>query len=324
MNRSLSLKMLTMLCIVMLLASVFSGCSTNAAKQQADGTIPEIPDRLERNDDDVPILKVYNTKTSDVEEMDVESYIMGVVAGEMKNSWPIEALKAQAILARTFTMKFISTKDSSYAGADISTDVEEAQAYDADAVNDRIREAVNETRGQVMEADGEFPYAWFHAHSGGMTEVPSKALEYNTDPDYLSVVKSEESPDAPEDVQSWTVEFTLEEASNACANTGVQVGKIESFEIDERGESGRAVTFLVNGEKVSAPSFRLQIGAAKLKSTLIEKIELDDDVIRFFGSGFGHGVGMSQWGAYQMAKDDKSAEDIIQHYYSNVNIVKLW
>ena len=305
-------------------AALLFGCTgcMPAAEERAD--VPKIPERLARNKDEVPMLSVYNTADAAVEEMDLESYIMGVVAGEMKNTWPIEALKAQAILARTFTMKFLSTKTSGYDGADISTDVREAQAYNAEAVNDRIREAVNETRGVVMSADGDFPYAWFHAHSGGKTELPSKALEYSEDPDYLSVVDSQESADAPEEVQNWQARFTLEEVRKACAGAGVETGPIETFEIGERGESGRAVRFLVNGKSVSAPAFRLQIGASELKSTLIASIELDQDGVTFTGRGFGHGVGMSQWGAYQMAKDGRDAEEIIHHYFTGVELMELW
>ena len=112
--------LLLLLCTVLALS--FTGCMTEGG----DGDVPQIPERLSRNEDGVPTLNVYNTANDTVEEMDVESYLMGVVAGEMKNTWPIEALKAQAILARTFTMKFLTTKTSGYEGADISTDVQEA------------------------------------------------------------------------------------------------------------------------------------------------------------------------------------------------------
>ena len=309
-------QLLGLLCATML---ALTGCMSDGAT-----ATPEIPEKLNRNGDGVPVLKVYDVNTDSVEEMDVETYVMGVVAGEMRNTWPTEALKAQAILARTFTMKFVDTKESGYAGADISTDINEAQAYNAENVNDRIREAVNETRGLVMSADGDFPYAWFHAHSGGVTELPTKALEYSEDPSYLSVVQSEEPDAAPEEVKNWTASFTLQQVRQACIDAGVQVGTVTEFEIGERGESGRAVTFLVNGHEVSAPAFRLQIGASDLKSTLIDSIEMTDSGITFTGSGFGHGVGMSQWGAYGMAENGASAEEIIQHYYTGVDLVELW
>ena len=312
-----------LVCCAMLLV-LCTGCMAFEDAATANA-LPEIPERLHRSSDGVPILKVYNTKTETVEEMDLETYIMGVVAGEMRNDWPMEALEAQAILARTFTMKFLTEKSSQYEGADISTDIHEAQAYDADAVNDRIREAVNETRGEVMVADGAFTHAWFHAHAGGKTELPSKALEYNTDPSYLRVVESPDSGQAPEEVKRWTAKFSFDEVRAACKAVGVQVGDIQSFEIGEKGRSGRAVNFLVNGKKtVSAPSFRLKIGASELKSTLIDSISISDDGIEFSGSGFGHGVGMSQWGAYGMAQEGRDAEDIIEHYYSGVEIEELW
>lgn len=309
------------LCTITVL--LLAGCMPMESSRSASD-VPQIPEKLQRNADDVPTLKVYNAADEHIDEMDIESYVMGVVAGEMKNSWPVEALKAQAILARTYTMKFVSSKDSAYAGADISTDIHEAQAYDANAVNDRVREAVNETRGLVMVADGDFPHAWFHAHSGGKTELPTKALEYSENPSYLSVVESKESTDAPEDVRHWTASFTTEEVLSACKACGLALDRIESFEIGETGESGRAVDFLVNGQRVSAPSFRLQIGSEKLKSTLIERIDLNADGVSFRGKGFGHGVGMSQWGAYQMAQDGKNAEEIIQSYYKGIDLVELW
>ena len=193
-RRSLAL----LLCCVLMLG----GCERLPGSAQESGKIPAIPEKLSLNKDNVPVLRVYDTAAESVEEMDIETYIMGVVAGEMKNTWPEEALKAQAILARTFTMKFVSSKESGYEGADISTDVTEAQAYNSDAINDAVREAVNDTRGMVMLADGDFPYAWFHAHSGGKTELPGKALEYDGNPGYLTSVESPESEDAPEDVSA--------------------------------------------------------------------------------------------------------------------------
>ena len=106
--------------------------------------------------------------------------------------------------------------------------------------------------------------------------------------------------------------------------SGVKVGAVDSVGIGERGESGRAKTLIVNGESVSAPSFRLQIGANALRSTLIDDIEVDGDKVTFSGRGFGHGVGMSQWGAYAMAEDGRSASEIVRKYFPGVEIVKLW
>lgn len=286
---------------------------------------PAIPEKLGRDDEGVPLLKVYDMNAKQTVEMDLETYVQGVVAGEMKNDWPIAALEAQAILARTYALKFCQDKTSRHEGADISTDVAEAQAYAPEGVNARVRQAVQGTRGEVMAYQGEYPYAWFHAHAGGRTELPSAALDYRDgDPAYLKPVASEESDRAPEDVKKWTATFTEGEVLAACREAGLKLERLESVVIGEKGASGRAKTLKVNGEAVSAPSFRIAIGANRLKSTLIDRVRVHGGEVTFTGRGFGHGVGMSQWGAYAMAEAGSEAEAIIAHYFRDVDIVRLW
>ena len=317
-----------LLIALLAVAALMAGCMQSRAGEQwtPSEDLPKIPEKLKKAESaGMPTLSVYDIKDKSVSEMDIETYVMGVVAGEMKNDWPLEALKAQAILARTFTLKFCQDKASKYKGADISTDVTEAQAYAAADVNDRMRQAVNETRGQAMSYNGEYPYAWFHAHSGGMTELPTVSLDYNKDdPPYLKPVRSKEADEAPASIRRWTATFSKAQVVKACADAGVKIDELESVEIGEKGTSGRAKTLLVNGKSVSAPSFRLQIGANRMKSTLLDAINIEGGQVTFRGRGFGHGVGMSQWGAYAMAEDGKSAEDIIHHYFNDVSIVKLW
>ena len=168
------------LLVILLLAALLTGCirAGEDAPGATESVKPRVPEDLRTDDSGVPILKVYDVEDDSIAEMDMETYVMGVLAGEMKNDWPEEALKAQAILARTFVLKFVETKDSQYGGADISTDVSEAQAYSAEDINDNVRAAVEETRGLVMSYEGELPQAWFHTHAGGRTELPSVALEY--------------------------------------------------------------------------------------------------------------------------------------------------
>lgn len=320
------MKVLKRLAALALAAVALTGCMQQSPGQgwTLAEDVPAIPEKLRRGDG-APTLKVYDAARGEAAEMDVETYVAGVVAGEMKNDWPLEALKAQAILARTFTLKFCQDKKSKHAGADISTDVKEAQAYAAESVNDRVRQAVKETRGMAMAYRGEYPYAWFHAHAGGMTELPSVSLDFNgDDPAYLQPVASKESVRAPENVRRWTASFTKDEVKKACADAGAKVDAVESVEAGERGASGRIKTLVVDGRPVSAASFRIQIGANRLKSTLIDEISINGDRVVFKGRGFGHGVGLSQWGAYAMAEGGSDAEAIIRHYFRGVGIVKLW
>ena len=312
----------SLLVCLFMLSAVLTGCMATAGKRKAK--IPEMPEELTLDNEGVPLLTVYDIAAESYSQTDVETYLEGVLAGEMRNDWPEEALKAQAILARTFVMRFISTKDSQYDGADISTDVKEAQAYAPNLVNDRIKKAVLETRGLVVSYEGELANTWFHAHSGGMTELPVEGLEYKENPPYTKRASSSESEDAPESVKAWTASFSLKEVEKACQDAGVTTGSIQTVETGEKSESGRSVTLFVNGKPVSAPAFRIQIGADKLKSTLITDVSVKDGTVTFAGKGYGHGVGMSQWGAYQMAQEGKSAMDIIAHYFDGVDVVPMW
>ena len=284
-----------------------------------------VPERLEKNESGVPMLKVYDVKNEKLETLSVEDYLPAVLAGEMAGDWPLEALKAQAILARTFVLQFVSQKESMYDGADISTDIKEAQAYDAAGVNARIREAVKETRGEVLNAGGELPYAWFHAHSGGLTARAKEGLDYEkAEPGYTQCVKGMENDEAPAEAAHWQADFSADEVMAAANASGAKVDALESIAVGRRGESGRAETLLISGQEVSAPAFRIAIGSTKMRSCLLESLRVEDGRVKMSGKGYGHGVGMSQWGAYAMAKAGKTAEEIVMHYFRGVSIDRAW
>ena len=287
---------------------------------------PPLPDKLQVNADGVPVLRVYQVDEEETREMDLESYLRGVLAGEMKNDWPLEALKAQAILARTFVLKFCTEKESRYQGADISTDIEEAQAYDATGINDRIEQAVRETRGLVLSYKGELPYAWFHAHSGGRTEKAVEGLHYDSpEPGYTKVTEGRESQSAPEEASAWQASFSRQEWMAAAKQAGYGGSDaLSSVRIGQTGESGRAVTLIVNGQAVSAPEMRLALGSTRMRSTLLTGIRLEGDRVILSGKGYGHGVGMPQWGAYGMAEEGKTAQEIVTYYFQDVTVEKLW
>ena len=328
------MKKVTFLLLAALVAILCAGCMKSGSQpEQPEGQdkasggaygMPRLPEFEDRDENGVPLITVYDAAADEYEEMDVESYVMGVLAGEMRSDWPMEALKAQAILARTFTLKFIAEKESMYPNADISTDVAEAQAYDAEAVNERIRRAVNETRGRIMAWHGELPYAWFHAHSGGMTELASAALHFDSDPGYIEAVESHESDLAPTAVKQWTAVFPAEEVAEAARECGAEIHSIVSIEPGEKGASGRVVSFLINGQAVNAADLRVHLDPGKLKSTLLSSVTMKDGKVTFAGSGYGHGVGMSQWGAYQMASEGSTAPEIIHHYFKDVELVNAW
>lgn len=287
---------------------------------------PAIPESINQGERKEPKLKVYLTESGRVDEMKFEDYVVGVLAGEMSNDFPKEALAAQAILARTFVINFITEKgESKYDGAHISTDIEEAQAWNAKEVNDRIIDAVASTRGQVLLCDGQYVKAWFHSHAGGQTATAEEGLGYEeAEPPYIHVVESPDCPKAPPEDVNWTATFSKEEIKEAMQKVGQSPTDFTSIEISNKGPSGRAIELKIGDQTVPAPAFRVALDSTKMKSTMLESVNVEGDKVVMKGKGYGHGVGMSQWGANQMAREGKKAGDIIKHYFKNVEIVKLW
>jgi len=296
-------------------------------RENAQVEKPPLPKGISTGENQEPRLKVYIVEEKTVKEMPFEEYVAGVVGGEIKNDWPIEAIKAQAIIARTFVLRFIADKgQSKYKNAHVSTDIEEAQAWDMKAVNDNIRNAVKATRGQVIVFDDRFAYTWFHSNAAGKTATALEGMNYKEEnPPYIKVVDSpDDSGDIPEDERNWTVEFPKSKVLEALNKTGRPMKGFSSASIGEKGPSGRAMTIKFDDEEVPAPELRIALGSTEMKSTLLDEISVNGDKVSIKGRGYGHGVGMSQWGAYSMAKNGKKADDIISHYFKGVNIVKMW
>ena len=313
-----------------LLCTLLAGCFVSEPRPQASpepsadayASRPEF--KTDKLDEANPMLKVYDVKREKLMDMRLEEYLEGVLAGEMPGDWPIEALKAQAILARTFVCKFIDEKQSRYEGADISTDIREAQAYSHEGITDAIRRAVSDTQGEIMVWQGELPYAWFYAHGGGKTALAREGLEFAGDePGYTQVVDSRDSDEAPEDVKSWSCSFSKDELIEAARKTGAKISDVSSVKIGKRGPSGRALTLDIDGTEVSAPELRIALGSEKMKSTMLSECSFSDGRLRMSGTGYGHGVGMSQWGAYALAKEGMSAQEIVEYYFKEVEIASL-
>lgn len=310
-------------------AAMMTGCAVRGEAPAPEGTPAVTPSwtiLLPLDEDGLPVLEVFVLAEETIRPMDIETYLCGVVAGEMKNDWPMEALRAQAILARTFVLKFVTEKTSRYEGADVSTDITEAQAYNEENVNDRVREAVRSTAGMVLVAqDGSLPYAWFHAHSGGRTALAREGLSWQgEEPGHTMSTEGLDSDAAPAEAKAWSATFTVGEFLTACRAAGVVAETARRVSIKEKGDSGRAVTLLVDGLEVDAARLRLALGSTVMRSTLLTEISSDGREVRMSGRGYGHGVGMPQWGAYALAQDGFPGEEIATYYYKGLSVTRLW
>jgi len=255
-----------------------------------------------------------------INNIPVEQYLYGVVPKEMPHSWAREALKAQAVAARTYALYI---KDKS---ADKPYDVEStttSQVYGGfDSEKKESNLAVDETRGQVITYDGKLIVAYFHSTSGGHTE-DSKNV-WTADIPYLKGVPDRFSENIPNG--EWKFFVSYNDMQNRLNKYGLNIGEIRGLDAGGKSRSGRLLGVSVVSEngitELKSNNFRIKVGATRLKSTLL-KITSNHDGILFTGKGYGHGVGMSQWGANMMARKGFGYQDILQHYYQSVKIVAL-
>lgn len=310
--------LITMLCLALLLCA--AGCGGKPAPKIAPQGAPQTRDE--------PTISLFDNKTGQKKSIKIEEYVQGVVAAEMDTKWPVNALAAQAILARTFTMENIkSGRVKQLHDADVSTSVEESQAYNPSKINDNVRKAVEATRGEVVTYRGNYIHAWFSACDGGISATAEEGLAFNKEPTpYIKggVQDGCLSITEPKN-KAWEARIPLEQVRSAVKDkAGMDTGPITSASITKKGPSGRAEQIKLGGATLSGPSLRLALGSDKVRSMLLTDVKVQGGDLVLTGKGFGHGVGMCQWGARLMAEQGKSAEEIINFYFKDINIEKQW
>ncbi|NMB35534.1 MAG: SpoIID/LytB domain-containing protein [Firmicutes bacterium] len=312
--------------LVLLLLGIYFGYQKRDQLPIWPSKTPPIPAAIRKGKRQEPLISVYIAEEELVQEMPMEEYVAGVVAGEMDPSWPVEALAAQAILARTFTLQKIAEVGGvPQHNAHASTDIEEFQAFDAEKINDKVEKAVRSTRGMVACYKNNYIRAWFHAYAGPRTALADEGLAFKYNPPYIETVEGRGGKIVPPEEKDWSAEFDLEDVRNAVLEaTGKDPGAITEVEVDCYGPSGRVATFLVNGQKISGPSLRLGLESTEMRSTFVDKLELTGENLCLSGTGYGHGVGLCQWGARAMAEEGCSAEEIVQYFYKKIRLVSLW
>lgn len=249
--------------------------------------------------------------------LDVEAYLYGVIPKEMSPQWHPEALKAQSIAARTYVLyQKGKNKNRDYDVIASTT----SQAYGGAGVEMKdSNQAVDETRGKIILYNGKLALTYFHANSGGMTE-DAKSV-WNADIPYLRAVHDEYSTRAPN--VSWTLSLSTDAIRDALNHKGYEIGSIERLvpvDVSPSGRIQKIKIFHGGGESVvKGADFRVNIDPVLIKSTLFT-IKSDENRIHLEGRGYGHGVGMSQWGANIMAREGYTYSDILKHYYRGVEI----
>ncbi len=273
-------------------------------------------------------LRKNQTKLTTVNEVLLEEYLYGVVPNEMSYSWPMEALKAQAVAARTFVLHDLKKHASE--GYDVCATTH-CQVYSGKQKEHvRTNEAVDTTKGEYLAYNGKAILSLFHASGGGYTEH-SENVWGKKEPYLRGVPDYNKSP--------WEVKMTIGKLSSALKARGKSVGEIREIKLSklekqpvkesDRGISGRVRTMTIEGDRGS-----VQIKGTEMRSMLGLKSTLFDIDQRTFegkesesftisGYGFGHGLGMSQWGAKAMAEKKSDYREILKHYYSKTDLKKI-
>ncbi|MGB2578912.1 stage II sporulation protein D [Elusimicrobium simillimum] len=268
------------------------------------------------------ILSPGKTKFNVIEETKMEQYLYGVLPYEMSHSWHIEALKAQAVAARTYTAKTLETPVNK--NFDLYADVR-SQMYKGSAkVYPSVKEAVDDTKNEVLKHDGKLFYTYYHANCGGHTDPlpwggaaadikPLKGATCNSCGHSANV--------------TWKRTFTNDQIVKAGAKQGVK-GTLSGVTISKKTSNGRATQLQIKSsaggtKKIACNDFRIAIGSTRFKSCHITSIKKVSGGYEFSGRGYGHGTGMCQDGAHGMAKKGEKYKDILATFYPGAKISKL-
>lgn len=259
--------------------------------------------------------------------MPIEEYLCGVVCAEMPAEFEYEALKAQAVAARSYARYKQNETNAVHPDAAVCTDYTHCKAYKtfeensaiwgADSANYRakIENAILETRGEVITYNGEVALAVFHSQSGGGRTENSKDVWGGSVP-YLVSVESHGEENSPGFYSDVTVPFEDFKKTIAGLNPSAVLTSPDNIGQIEKSEGGAVKTIQIGGQQFTGKEIRAAFG---LRSSCF-RINTEGDNIRFEVTGYGHGVGMSQYGANTMAKEGSNYKEILKHYYSGIEI----
>ncbi|MDR1628668.1 MAG: stage II sporulation protein D [Oscillospiraceae bacterium] len=339
---SILMKIFSILCICVTLAMTVIPLMAYEKKDGADITEPSTGSQETTNPPQAPEgysvdeIAILDAETGEVSVLHMRDYIIGAVAAEMPASYHDEALKAQALACFTYAVRKIREEEkkptASLKGAHVSTDSRVHQAYMSvgqmkerwgdqfAAYYDKIAADVDAVAGKMIVYEDEPIVAVFHAISSGKTEKAENIWGGSTYP-YLVSAESEGDVLSPQ-FSTTTMLTEKQFAEIAKKISGVKLGDDPAKWVGKTklSESGTVLSVAIGGKELTGTQVR---EAFSLRSPTFSVSYDDDGTFTFQVSGYGHGVGMSQYGADYMARQGSSYEDIIKHYYTGVSIATM-
>lgn len=263
------------------------------------------------------LVRDKNSQISAINYIEIEDYVKGILYNEASHYWPMEALKAQAVISRSFAL--FKMKESSLRDYDLTSDIY-SQVYGGKA-SERARTnlAVDQTKGLALIYKGKLFPTYFHATCGGHTE--DAAILWNTDIPPLKGVTCNFCKDSPH--YNWHLVISFKEIADKLAGSVYNIRGLKDIKIAGRNNSGRVISLILVGDdkdvRIPAKDFRNILGPNVIKSTSFNLSIVKQDAV-FEGNGWGHGSGLCQWGAYFMSKQDYGFEQILKYYYPGADV----
>jgi stage II sporulation protein D len=260
-----------------------------------------------------------------VEYLSAEEYLYGVLPKEVEPTWPADALKAQAVVSRTYVL--YNKMRNAAERFDVSNSVLD-QVYGGQNVEaPESNRAVDDTRGQTLEdSTGKPVQAFFHSSCGGHTELPEHVWKSSNPNDVFGVVSDGDYCSADPHYK-WHYTLSLAALRTRLRRAGLHLREIQDLTVLQKSESGRAEIFLVRSGKqeieVGSNRFRLAVGPDGMRSTLLTTMKVGKKTVSFEGRGWGHGVGLCQWGARGRALAGQSYKTILETYYPKAKLAKV-
>lgn len=269
----------------------------------------------------VDIVKKDNMKLAAINRITLEEYLYGVLYNEVSHRWPIEAIKAQGIAARTFAL--YQARQNKLQDYDLTNDIY-SQVYSG-ATSERwsTTRAVKLTLGKVLIYKGDIFPTYYHATCGGKTEDAANLWNIGIGP--LKGVECGFCKESPH--YKWTKNIPLSDIEKKLNDNGYKIGKIKSIAVIARNKSDRVDKIEIKDDSgvscvLTGKDFRGMIGPNDVRSTNFEP-SINNDKLALSGIGWGHGVGMCQWGANGMAGHGKNAEEILKIYYPGAEVTTI-
>lgn len=259
-----------------------------------------------------------------VRKLPLESYVTGVIGNEMGKNWPREALKAQAVAARSYALSRMNK-----AGRRARYDVVATQADQVfrarDVKNEYLAGIVSETRGEILWADNTVVAAYYSSTCGGKTRSAQNA---GLDPDSPLTCSMTDPSCKISPFRNWAFRMSLATIENEMNKEGLGVAGLRKISVRKKDASGYVIAVYYQdnqgGYTMTGGRLRNILGYINLKSLLFRIVQGKDGMVKFSGNGFGHGVGLCQYGAKSMALKKGTYRSILKKYYRNIQIVKAY